>query len=198
MRRIIHTQEAAGPWSLRPLDIDPYQVPKFYGLQLESKLGRFFGAQDQITIGARSVLIKRVIAGRVMHMRRMPYSAFQGVAINVIPPEKEGEANRVTVFLHHEDESLSIPLYRAAHFDDVTARWQSWGKIMRLPLLAPNGDGTYRHIIKRLGKCLLATPFMRPARLTLGWRRGRFSYCRELGQAQNLQVVGGREIIARH
>ena len=50
----------------------------------------------------------------------------------------------VSVVLEHRDSGLSLPLYRAADGTDIVAEWQSWARVLGVPLLVAEADGRLR------------------------------------------------------
>ena len=57
----------------------------------------------------------------------------------------------IAVVLEHADPALSLPLFSAPESDDIVAEWQSWGRVLGLPLLVAEDDGNLREPFARLG-----------------------------------------------
>jgi hypothetical protein len=66
--------------------------------------------------------------------------------------------------LEHGDPALSLPLFAAAGSDDILAEWQSWGRVLGLPLLVVEGDGSLREPFARLGEVRIEQPTSRRRR----------------------------------
>ena len=79
--------------------------------------------------------------------------------------------------LEHRDPGLSVPLYRAADGDDVVAEWKSWARVLRLPLLVAERDGTLREPFDRIGRVRVARPAARRRRRSAIKRAGPRSCC---------------------
>ena len=58
---------------------------------------------------------------------------------------------------------LSLPLYRADDGDDIVAEWQSWARVLGLPLLVAEADGVLREPFDRIGAVRVAAPAAAPA-----------------------------------
>jgi len=114
-------------------------------------------------------VLRRCVAG--MHMAlNMPVSAYRGVAIRMV-----GEANappsEIAVVLEHADPALSLPLYASPERDDIVAEWQTWGRVLGLPLLVAESDGQLREPFARLGQLRIEAPAFRRRRRTAIARR---------------------------
>ena len=69
--------------------------------------------------------------------------------------------------LEHPDPALSLTLYRAADGTDIVAEWQSWGRVLGVPLLVAEADGRLREPFERIGGVARRTADRAPA-TTLG------------------------------
>ena len=81
---------------------------------------------------------------------KLPVTAYLGVAIRMEPPADDDERLGAVV-LEHRDPGLSLPLYRADDGDDIIAEWQSWARVLGLPLLVAEADGRLREPFARIG-----------------------------------------------
>ena len=52
---------------------------------------------------------------------------------------------------------LSLPLYRATDGTDIVAEWQSWARVLELPLLVAEPDGGLREPFARIGAVRVGT-----------------------------------------
>src|SRR5581483_8628188 len=48
------------------------------------------------------------------------------------------------VVLEHSDPALSLSLFASADRDEIVAEWQSWSRVLGLPLLVADADGSLR------------------------------------------------------
>jgi hypothetical protein len=178
-----------------PSRLDPFSLPV-----------RFTAADDAaderlrvVDLHRERVVLRRSVRGIRMALN-MPVAAFRGVAIRL--SGEAGEApTAIAVVLEHNDPALSLPLFASAERDDIVAEWQSWGRVLGLPLLVAEGDGSLREPFTRMGALRVEAPTWRrrrksaiakrrPSRL---WRR------RVVKQPENPVVHRGeREIIARN
>jgi hypothetical protein len=103
--------------------------------------------------------------------------------------------------LEHDDPALSLPLFSSAEADDIVAEWQSWGRVLGLPLLVAEGDGNLREPFARLGALRIEAPtWRRRRRTTIARRRPSRFLRRRPGKLPETPLVhrGEREIIARN
>ena len=103
--------------------------------------------------------------------------------------------------LEHGDPALSLPLFASPECDDIVAEWQSWGRVLGLPLLVAEGDGTLREPFARLGGVRIEPPAWRRRRRTaIARRRPARLLRRRPGAIPATPAVhrDEREIIARN
>ena len=144
------------------------------------------------------VLLRRSVAGMLIALN-LPVKSYLGVALRIEPPSSTGEG-AVALVLEHRDQALSLPLYRAADSSDVVAEWQSWARVLQLPLLIAEADGRLREPFARIGALKIgAAAARRRARATLKRRRPSIFLRRKPGRSLSGTLVhrGEREIIAR-
>jgi len=184
---------AAG--SSRASRLDPFSLPV-----------RFEAADETADERRRVVDLyrERVVVRRSVHGMRMalnlPVAAFRGVAIRLSGKADEPPST-IAVVLEHGDPSLSLPLFASDTSDEIVAEWQSWGRVLGLPLLVAEGDGTLREPFARLGALRIEVPTWRRRRKSaIARRRPSILLRRRPGNAQQSPTVyrGEREIIARN
>src|SRR5271154_6667935 len=86
-----------------------------------------------IDLHRERVVVRRSVRGMRMALN-LPVATFRGVAIRLTgavgaPPTS------IAVMLEHGDPALSLPLFSSNTTDDIVAEWQSWGRVLGLPLL---------------------------------------------------------------
>jgi Family of unknown function (DUF6101) len=177
-----------------PLRLDPFSLPV-----------RFEAADEAADERLRIVDLhrERVVLRRAVHGMRMalsmPVAAFRGVAIRlIVGADKIPTA--IAVVLEHGDPALSLPLFAATESDDIVAEWQSWGRVLGLPLLVAEGDGSLREPFARLGALRIDVPtWRRRRRSAIARRRPARALRRRPGELPDAPVVhrGEGEIIAR-
>ncbi len=145
------------------------------------------------------VVLRRAVRGIKMAVN-LPVAAYLGVAIRMEAPNDERQG-AVSLVLEHRDPALSLPLYRAADNLDIVAEWQSWARVLRLPLLVAEADGRLREPFDRIGAVRVARPTeRRRRRSSITKRRPSIQLRRKVGHSITHATVhrGEREIIARH
>ena len=87
------------------------------------------------------VVLRRALSGMRMAVN-LPVAAYRGVAIRLDATTETPPF--VAVTLEHADAALSLPLFASTDNDDIVAEWQIWGRVLGLPLLIGDADGTMR------------------------------------------------------
>jgi hypothetical protein len=165
-----------------------------------------FSAADKAADGrTRTVLLtrERVVVRRAVHGIKMavnlPVAAYLGVALRLEPPAGE-DGGAVSIVLAHRDHALSLSLYRADDGTDIMAEWQSWARVLGLPLLIADTDGRLREAFDRIGAVRIACPTgRRRRRSAIRMRRPSILMRRRVGRSIAGAAVhrDEREIIAR-
>jgi len=175
--------------------LDPFSLPVRFEAADEAADER----RRVVDLHRERVVLRRSVRGMRMALN-MPVAAFRGVAIRLC-----GEADRpptaLAVVLEHADPALSLPLYCAGETDDIVAEWQSWGRVLGLPLLVAETDGSLREPFARLGQVRVEAPsFRRRRRSAIARRRPPRLLRRRPGTPAGMPAVhrGEREIIARN
>jgi hypothetical protein len=156
------------------------------------------GRTRMVELSRERVVVRRAVRGIKMAVR-VPVTAYLGVAIRMEPPT-EDQNGAVTVMLEHRDPGLSLPLYRADDGNDIVAIWQTWARVLSLPLLVAEADGRLREPFARIGAVRVATPtWRRRRRSAIRARRPSILMRRKVGRSVADAAVhrDEREIIAR-
>jgi uncharacterized protein DUF6101 len=180
--------------SSRALRLDPCALP----VSFAASDARADERMRFVELDRERVTVRRAVRGMRMRVS-LKVSAFLGIAIRVIPPDDESEG-AVAVMLEHRDPSLAVPLFVAADgSDDVVAEWQRWARVLGLPLLIPDGEGSFREPFERIGAVRVHAPVpRRRPRAILRRRRPSILMRRKPGRpVSDPQIHRGREIIAR-
>jgi Family of unknown function (DUF6101) len=184
---------AAG--SSRTSRLDPFSLP----VRFEAADDFADGRRRVIDLHRERVVVRRCVRGMRMAVN-LPVAAFRGVAIRL-----HGDADRpptdIAVVLEHGDPALSLPLFTSTVTDDIVAEWQSWGRVLGLPLLLVERDGSVREPFARLGAVLVQAPtWRRRRRSAIARRRPRLLRRRQTGPHSAPSAIhrGEREIIARN
>lgn len=175
----------------RQLRLDPTNLPARYRAAI--------GTDDQSAIDASvyldgsGVIVKRQLSGLPLTLS-MPFSAFEGVAVRLVPEGDDGLVAHVELL--HSNPELSIPLTVTRHMETAAEDWQSWAKRLGLPMLLVERDG----VAERVGPGVslpIGDPVPRRAHGLTASRRPRFNTRRSVGQSGDMPVYrGSREIIS--
>jgi len=184
---------AAG--SGRDMRLDPFSLP----VRFEAADDAADGRRRIVDLHRERVVVRRSVGGMRMALN-LPVAAFRGVAIRLNGSVDE-PPTAIDVILAHNDPALSLPLLSSPASDDIVAEWQSWGRVLGLPLLIADRDGSLREPFSRIGRLRAEGPtWRRRRRSAIARRRPALPLRRRL-----LQLAGApdvhrdeREIIARN
>ncbi len=181
--------------SSRDERLDPFSLPLQFWVGDASADERV----RAVELTRERVVLRRSVRGMLMAVN-LPVKSYLGVALRFEPPVGDADG-AVALVLEHRDEALSLPLYRAGDSSDVVAEWQSWARVLRLPLLIAEADGRLREPFARVGALRVggAVP-RRRARAIIKRRRPSIFLRRKAGRTLDGAAVhrDEREIIARN
>jgi hypothetical protein len=172
--------------------LDPYALPQRFrydtGLSGEA-------SEAAVVLDRGLATISRRLPSGIPMAMRMPMDIFEGVAVRMVPASDGSEDVTIVVELLHRDPMLSLPLMVTTEMDDVIADWRAWGRILGVPLLLVDADGSYRPVETRIG-CVTVQPMKpRRKRSVLAKRRPRFLARRRTGDAtRSVMIAPSREI----
>jgi hypothetical protein len=151
-----------------------------------------------VELHRQRVVLRRAVGGMRMALN-LPIQSYLGIAIRMLPPQ-ETVPGAIAVILAHRDPALSLPLMVAPDGDEVIAEWQAWARVLALPLLVTDRDGSLREAFPRIGQLRIAAPTVRRRRHSpIKTRRPSILLRRRHGRAGGTLAIyrGEREIIAR-
>jgi len=183
---------AAG--SSRVSRLDPFSLPARFEAVDDAADGRV----RVVDLYSRRVVVRRSVRGMRMAIS-LPVAAFRGVSIR--PSGKANEPpTTIAIVLEHGDPALSLPLFSAGENDEIVAEWQSWGRVLGLPLLISEPDGSLREPFVRIGALRVEPPtWRRRRRSAIARRRPSILLRRRAAKWPQAPAShqGEREIIAR-
>ena len=178
-----------------PLRLDPFSLPVRFEAADEVADERL----RVIDLHRERVVVRRSVRGMRMALT-LPVAGFRGVAIRLAGNADE-PPSAISVVLEHGDPALSLPLFSSGTSDEIVVEWQSWGRVLGLPLLVAERDGSLREPFARLGALRIEAPtWRRRRRSAIARRRPSILLRRRPGLPPDLPVThrGEREIIARN
>jgi hypothetical protein len=181
--------------SSRDERLDPFSLP----LRFEARDAAADGSVRFVELMRERVVVRRSVRGMLMAVN-LPVASYLGVALRIEPPAGTAPS-AVALVLEHRDGALSLPLYRADDGTDIVAEWQSWARVLKLPLLVAGADGELREAFARIGAVRIAAPLPRRRKYSaVNARRPSIFLRRKPGRRLAGAAVhrGEREIIARN
>ena len=183
--------EPAG--SSRMLRLDSLALPA----QFRAADANADGRVRLVELHRERVVLRRTVRGLRMAVS-LPIAAYRGIAMRLAPRES-ADAGTVAIVLEHRDPALSVPLFAATETIDLLAEWRLWGRILGLPLLAVDRDGTLQEAFARIGAVEVGPALPRRRRRgALRLRRPTVLMRRRPGRPGAAAVHREREIIARN
>ena len=176
------------------LRLDPFSLPVRFEAADEAADER----RRVVDLHRERVVLRRSVRGIRMALN-MPVKAYRGVAIRL-----KGDAGQpshsIAVVLEHSDPALSLPLFSSADRDEIVTEWQSWSRVLGVPLLVAETDGSLREPFATLGAVRIEKPtWRRRRRSAVARRRPSRLMRRRPGKLPALPTVyREREIIARN
>ena len=208
MRRASKTMDMVGETfhhPVQPVRLDPFALPhRFrYDTGIDPRSGKPMGPAAVFLEKSMASICRHLPSGIPMAMR-LPMAAFEGVAVRMVPEtvgvDGDGRGDGIAVVeLMHRDPQLSLPLVTGHDMTEVVADWRAWAKVLGLPMLLVEVDGSWRTIETRIGQVVVGRVRPRRARSVMNGRRPRFLARRKTGRlpADPVRIVGhelfGRE-----
>ena len=168
--------------------LDPLSLPQTF----KYKTGLTGEASDaSVVLDRAAAVISRRLPSGLPTMTRLPVESFEGVAVRMATLD-----NEVMIVLHR-DPMMSLPLMVTDTMDDVVADWRAWGRVLSLPLLMVEADGSFRPVETCIGAVRVLPVKPRRRRTILAKRRPRFLMRRRVGTKRDLPLHSGEsEIIS--
>jgi hypothetical protein len=181
--------------SSRDERLDPFALPARFAVSDMSADERV----RFVELTRERVVLRRAVRGIKMAVN-LPVTAFLGVALRMEAPGTDTDG-ALSIVLEHRDSGLSLPLYQADDGTHIIAEWQSWARVLGVPLLIAEADGRLREPFDRIGAVRVANPARRRRkRSAIRARRPSIFLRRKLGRPMAEMPVHReeREIIARN
>lgn len=178
-------------WRGGTLDADPFALPQHVAVKATALMERAFGFIRYATIYTDAVtgFDSSPILGRFEWSE--PMSAYEGVALRVLPRDKYALTFFAVVELSHSgNASRNVTVYAGEDGVDASARWRAWGKVLRLPLLVEDKEGMLHAAERRLGAVQVGDPHPHSGANPLSARRPL-----SFGQSGQPRLWAGRLIV---
>lgn len=182
MRQAVQTDGSQGG-SGRFFRLDPAALPVRHG----DRGNAFILDRDR-------AVVRRTLTGLVATLD-VPVKAYRGVAARMFTEGEEGNL-RVVVELLHRDPALNLQLLVADDPAEAAADWIAWGRILKLPLLFVDQDGTVTYPAGNPGGLFGCATATRRGGTPFRGRRSRFARRRKTGTYKTLDRIEIDEIIA--
>lgn len=182
MRQAVQTDGVEGG-SSRFFRLDPAALPVRHG-----------DRGDAFILDRDRAVVRRTLTGLVATLD-VPVKAYRGVAARMFTEGEEGNL-RVVVELLHRDPALNLPLLVADEPADAAVDWIAWGRILKLPLLFVDQDGTVSYPGGNPGGLFGCATATRRGGTPFRGRRSRFARRRKAGAYKTLERIEVDEIIA--
>jgi uncharacterized protein DUF6101 len=195
VRRQIRVGRVRPAGSSRVERLDPFSLPVQFSATDKTADGRV----RTVELTRERVVVRRAVHGIKMAVN-LPVAVYLGVALRLEPPAGD-TPGAISIVLEHHDQALSLPLFCADDGTDIMAEWQSWARVLGMPLLVADADGRLREAFERVGALRVASPtWRRRNRTAIRKRRPSIFLRRKPGRSIADAAVhrDEREIIARN
>jgi hypothetical protein len=190
--------------SVEPVRLDPFALPhRFrYDTGTDPRSGKPMGPAAVFLEKHMASVCRHLPSGIPMAMR-LPMAAFEGVAVRMVAEtvgdDGDGQGDGLAVIeLMHRDPHLSLPLVTGRDMAEVAADWRAWAKVLGLPMILVEVDGSWREIGDRIGQVAVGHVRPRRARSVMNGRRPRFLARRKVGRpAAEPVMVAKNELFGR-
>lgn len=146
-------------WTGGEIDADPFALPQRVTIPAPDPLPRLFGFIRYADI--RNDVVKATDSSPILGPFDWtePLSAYRGVALRVAHRRASGTMPVILVeMVHRTNEKHSVVLNASFDGADSAARWRSWARVLRLPLLLENRGGELQEAERRLGSLRIHAP----------------------------------------
>lgn len=146
-------------WAGGEIDADPFALPQRVTIPAPDLVPRLFGFIRYADI--RNDVVKATDLSPILGLFDWtePLSAYRGVALRVAHRKASGAKPVILVEIVHEtNEKHSVVLHASFDGADVAARWRSWARVLRLPLLLEDRGGELQEAERRLGSLRIDVP----------------------------------------
>lgn len=146
-------------WRGGELDADPFHLPQHVAVKATGPVERTFGFirfasvyKDAVTAYDSSPILGRFEWSE-------PMSAFDGVALRVLPCDRQASKFVAIVELCHAGNATrNLAVYAGEDGVDASSRWRAWGRALNLPLLIEDREGMLHPAERRLGALQVSNP----------------------------------------
>ncbi len=149
---------ATSAGSSRFVRLDPFALPVSFAAHdaAADERVRF------VELHRQRVVVRRAVGGIRMALN-LPVNAYLGVAIRMLPPQGN-DAGRNRRHAGAPRSRLVAAAAVAPDGDEVIAEWQSWARVLALPLLVTDGDGSCVTRSRGSARLRIAAPTLRRRR----------------------------------
>ncbi|PKQ07419.1 MAG: hypothetical protein CVT72_03340 [Alphaproteobacteria bacterium HGW-Alphaproteobacteria-11] len=152
-------RQAPRIWRGGEIDADPFHMPQYAAIPAAELVQRAFGFIRYATVYADAVTVNdsSPILGVFEWSEKM--SAYEGIALRVVARDRHGVEKSLLVELTHATNAKRNIVLHASHDGlDAPARWRSWGRVLRLPLLVEDREGMLHPAERKLGALHVGDP----------------------------------------
>ncbi|MDP2124667.1 MAG: DUF6101 family protein [Parvibaculum sp.] len=165
-------RQAPRIWRGGEIDADPFHLPQHVAITATELLPRAFGFIRFATVYADAVTANDSSPILGVFEWSEPINAYEGVALRVVARDRRGADKVLLVELTHAANAKRNLVVHASHDGlDAPARWRSWGRVLRLPLLVEDREGTLHPAERRLGALHVGDPYPHSGANPLSARR---------------------------
>jgi Family of unknown function (DUF6101) len=139
-------------WPDYAIEVDPYRLPAHIELEVPNPVFSNVAVNRLVSIYSGFVVIADRMGRHAASTRIIALDDFDAVVVRVGFSASGYRRIGSAVYLHHQKLGLDLPLYAEADCRDTAAFWHSWSRVLGLPAMSVDKDGSLIDPYERVGK----------------------------------------------
>ncbi len=139
-------------WPDYAIEVDPYRLPAHIELEVPNPVFSNVSVNRLVSIYNGFVVIADRVGQTAASTRIIAVEDFDAIVVRVGFSARGYRRIGSAVYLHHAKLGLDLPLYAQDDCRDTAAFWHSWSRVLGLPPMSVDKDGTLIDPYERVGK----------------------------------------------
>ena len=139
-------------WPDCAIEADPYRLPAHIGFDVPVPAFSAVAGNRTVTIYKSFIVIVDRLGQQSTTMRIVALRDFDAIVVRVGFASHGYRQIGSAVYLHHAGLGYDLPLYAADDCRDTAAFWHSWSRVLALPAMTVDKDGSLVDPFDRVGK----------------------------------------------
>ncbi len=139
-------------WPDCAIEADPYRLPAHIAFDVPVPAFSGVAGNRTVTIYKSFVVIVDRLGQQSTTMRIVALCDFDAIVVRVGFSSHGYRQIGSAVYLHHAGLGYDLPLYAADDCSDTAAFWNSWSRVLGIPAMTVDKDGSLIDPFDRVGK----------------------------------------------